>query len=968
MAELRERSSPSQPEAGGYPEKRVHGPASTVEVLAFKLMRWFGGDLINNIGSISGQNIAHLLDNVTLAGFLFPKEQHVPKGITDMTHFYSPDQISPLSHLQLKSSENARTEAKLNQIMYKHIASLAGYTQDAIKRTLATATLNLSNLLGFGIDMKYGSFFKQLFLLEARLAAEKPEKHGKDTITGAAGVYELFSKIPTPESKDQESLINAPYEHAILSLMAGATQYVQDMSTHGGYYYGAEKDPQNNPVDIQNGAHQLAQVINAPDGWQSLFPNNLLATKFDEVKKSKEFQQLLNGASRCANTPNLEIVKNGKTDRENPFRFTAKETILTPDKNGLTQILVRVFNKAHTHYMDTTITDPRILVTNSLRNLVNTTPAQLAQGWKAIEQLEQDQTRPVFAISITDKASTPQGLLDNFGCLGKSLVHLDFRVGQGEDTDLITHYSHVRLDGAHAVDYKKMIDRATHAIPTDNQPFVMERTPLYKVDKMENHHDLLTSLGFSNIVVGERFNTAELTSALEPINQAVDGGLSDKIVDYIKLNLHDNQQIEQIFQKLETDYPEISTRVKGLNQATKTVPLPANEIEAITDALFLIQRDNVKISQQLDILKSHKSGTFSTFPRAIRQSTNIEEIIQYLAKKSVRDESLTSVLNELKKIKSSDEYKITQTTINKTANLLRDLFSPRISPVHLFDYVMATRGGVVNCTLPLAAHERLNTAMVKGNEKAAQFISTFQALKTPTEKQRFVKAKENQGMLTQIMTDLGISLDDQTKSRLNLGTAGFFLKKAGGAADKIAALAQVFTPQIVRFSRYTYAQTSFLPGLGTFISALSADMPEQAVSVGLTDNGKGAGFITFLVNLAKPESKDLYLNMLRPIQAFEHFIDTQSPTSSGHAKTRIKVGRTALAAIRHLKITDEEKSNGITLIQKLKTLSQQDLSEDTREGIKELMVQAIQYDVEMTIEKTTALAEMLSLYTQQVTT
>lgn len=883
-------------------EKRVHGPVAPHELFAFKLMHYLGPQIVQDLDP-QGTTYRDFAPNVDIAGFQYPKKQRLPYGVTGITRLINPKLMSPASWLRLKPSDQAETERRLNEIMYRHIAQLANYDEASIQQLLAKSTLNLSELLGFGVEMKHGSFFQLLFLLEAKLAAENKDKHGKDTITSAAGIYELFSKIKL--TKPEDGTNTDPYQHVVNSLLAGASQYIKDVGTHGGYYLGAELDPSIDPVQIQASARQLGDLLNSEHGWSDLLPDNAAAEHFDQVKKaSTTFTSTLKGPSRCANSPNVRIVSDQTARDANPklpFRFTAQEPTFTSDRDGLSQITVRVFNKAHTHYLDTTLVDPRILSAEKLQSLVNQQPGGIDQGWKSIAGLESDTMRPVFALSITDKNQTPPGLTDNYGCLGKSLVHLDFRVGR-EEMDLITHFAHVRIDGAHAADYKRIIESVVPAIPVDNSPFVMERTRVYNPGEIQDRHDLLTALGFSNLVVGDRFDNQALLEATKLINAHLDAGRSQRVVDYIKDQLHDPAKVAQLIQMFSDDYPELRSRIENQRHVLTPLPAPTNEIEVMADLLVNIEKGD----------------------------PNTEQII------------------------------------TKSANLLRDLFAPRLSPIHLIDYVLATRGGVVNCTLPLATHSRLDTAMVKGNKEAMTTIDQFAQLNTIEAKRAFLALPDNQAMVAQIMTDLMISLDDQTKTRLGVGTAGVFLKKAGGAAEQVAYLASIFTPEIVYFSRNTYAQTSALPGLGKFVTAGSATMPEQNLSIGITDDGKGTGMITFLINLAKPESQDFYLNMLKPIQAFAHFISQaqkNGPLSSGFVMN-VRVSTKALAVIPLLTITASDEQGGITLANKLETLSHTDLSEDQKQGIRELMVQAIQFDIKQTVGRTYTLTEMLKLYTE----
>lgn len=134
-------------------------------------------------------------------------------------------------------------------------------------------------------------------------------------------------------------------------------------------------------------------------------------------------------------------------------------------------------------------------------------------------------------------------------------------------------------------------------------------------------------------------------------------------------------------------------------------------------------------------------------------------------------------------------------------------------------------------------------------------------------------------------------------------------------------------------------------------------MPEENLAVSGTDDGNGHGYLCYRANLAKPESGDLFLNMLDINQAIGAYQRQKMSIGALHQES--------LALITRLTITEQERAEGTTLSNKLNNVSKQELNDRQRKTLKDVLTLALQHDLHQTIKKTQALAEMLALYSEQ---
>jgi hypothetical protein len=894
----------------------------------------------------------------------------------------SPD-MNFLEKIKKISLKTDHAQAKLKEIMLAQILRLSGYEPDSNEAFALRGTLEASKFFDKGIVMKIGSFFLELFKIDKKHAIENKKKGNgrKDTIIESAGVYPIIRTVQAPEGfiKDRSDPFEAGATLAIDSLFAGALQYAKDLSYQGGYHPNADRDPSLNPQTIQTSANNFFTHVRQ-HGFASLFVEKRDSAKiFDKrIQSSQKAQKILDASSRCLADPDTDLIPDEQSVGE--VRFHADSPILTPDRKGLEKISVRVFSLDHKHYRNANMAEIGERSPHSLTEYLSPIIMGKHDRWKPIEEMADDPIRPVFALSITKNGDTPRGLIDNAGLNGESLVHYDFRVNDDGTVVCITHHGHVRQDGGNAAVYSNLQEAVLPPVIPDSSPTVMELAPLYRVtENPQNAKELLTLLGLSDMAVGEGYDKAGLDEKIKTINEWYNEAFSKQIFDTVTLELQDNVSVDTFITSLATEHPQVDRRqnlyLHKLQITSIEIPPAANELELLLDNLHTIKDTNFLIQEHFAQLKKEKNDLFAQIPVSLKpdQATNPDQLLKILSdnypvlkdriklhgqkKNPIPDPrpGLETLVDELVTFKKHPDFKTALSNINSTASLVRNLLSPNISEVHLFDMVLSAKGGVVNCTLPLFDYLRLETSIVK-RSPFHTLIPAYQKLTTSEQKQQFIEV--NKVGLASLFADLEVNLLDQTLSRLGLPTAGFLLERAGGAADLIKKLAEFATPGVVPVSRNAYVQTSFVAGLGKFISALQSDMPEENLAVSCTDDGKGNGYLCYRANLAKPESSDLYLNMLDINNAINKY-NNKSLNLGGLAP------EIATFTARHLSISAEEQKKGVTLNQKLDAISKIGLTEKQRKALKEILTIALQQDLHHTIGRTQSLAEMLELYSKQ---
>ncbi|MBP9670130.1 hypothetical protein KBD75_01890 [Candidatus Woesebacteria bacterium] len=157
---------------------------------------------------------------------------------------------------------------------------------------------------------------------------------------------------------------------------------------------------------------------------------------------------------------------------------------------------------------------------------------------------------------------------------------------------------------------------------------------------------------------------------------------------------------------------------------------------------------------------------------------------------------------------------------------IRNLFSPKISPIHLFDLSLRRLGGVLNCVGGLSPHQRLQLATVGQSEDA---ISAAEKYLENAEYQLTESEYNN------IVTTLSDNLLEQSLAFMGCGTPSFlamatqeFKEPVGGAAELIGQT------ELVEMTNKTLIQSS-TTGKGNllwFITAGSRFNRSQSIAVG----------------------------------------------------------------------------------------------------------------------------------------
>ncbi len=897
-----------------------------------------------------------------------------------------PEEEGYLKKIKNHSFSKDQAQTNLKEVMFSQILRLCGYTPGDIDAVALRATLTASKFFDKGIPMKIGSFFLELFKIDKKHALKnKTEKTGrKDTICEAAGVYPIIRKVQAPDyfvpGKTDPLEIGAA--HALRSLFTGTLQYAKDMAWQGGHHPDSDRDPNLKPKAIQRGAQNLFSHIRQ-HGFASLIRENSTSAKnFDEaLKKSEVAQKCLETPSRCLVDPNVTIIPDEK--KLGGVRFHAESPILTTDLEGLKKVTVRVFHQNHKFYLNTNMAEIGAMSAFGLSNYLNPILDGPHQKWKPIENMVDDTTRPVFALSITKNGETPtpRELIDNAGLNGDTLLHYDFRVNSNGTVDCITHHGHTRQDGSSAAVYSELQGAVLPSPIPDTSPSVIELATLYPIQETpQNGKELLNSLGLSDIAVGEGYNQKKLKDKLKTINEWYNGALSEQIFNTVSLELQDNANIDTFIASLVNEHPQVARRQNLYshqeNRQTIVIPPPGDELELLLDNLREMKETNKALQDQFKIFKQEQASLFTQIPTTFKAQdcTNPDELLKILGdnyptlkeriklhsqkKISIPDAQadLESLVDKLILLKKDSKFKATQASIGSIASLVRNLLSPNISEVHLFDMTLAARGGTVNCTLPLFDYLRLETSIVKRSLYLNPLLAEYKYLQNSDQKTGFIR--RNYVGLTSLFADLEVNLLDQTLSRLGLPTAGFFLAQAGGAADQVAALGEKATPAAADISRHAYAQTSFVAGLGKFISALQRDMPMQDLAVSGTDDGNDHGYLYYRANLAKPESDSRFLNMLDINYAIREYTDRMMHGGLG-------LSADSLMLAGQLSISEDDRKKGINLSQKLDQISKMKLSDIHKKIIKDIITLALQQDLHKTITDTEMLSEMMSLYANQ---
>jgi hypothetical protein len=804
------------------------------------------------------------------------------------------------------------TQPDQNQVDYQRLVTaqllrLAGYDEKKIVDNLAVmGTFEISKLLGKGVKMKIGSFFLELFKIDKKHALENKNKENdrRDTIGESAGVYPIRRKVTAPKEfvVGKSDPLEVGATHALRSLFTGALQYTKDLAWQGGNHPDADRDPGLNPKAIQTGANKLFTSLREKGFKHHLVIKTQFIEQFDQdLKASSEAKKCLDAPSLCLVDPNVEIIKDDQKAGE--VRFHADSPALSEGVGALNKITICVFNAEHSKYRMVGLGHLGNLRPDQIVDLIKAEKEDYKSGWTNISDLSSDPIRPVFALSITENGKTPRGLIDNAGLNGETLVHYDFRVNKDGTVDCITHHGHTRQDGGNAAVYNKLQGTVLPEVVPEDRPMVMELATLYPVvEKPTNAHELLNKLGLSDIALGEGYNQQELKDHLKEINTWYNEAFSQQIFDIVSSELQDSQNIDTFIASLAAEHPQV------------------------------MERQN---------LYSHKVNDGKIdIPPAV--------------------DELELLLDHLHTIKQNPQSEISKKIIKQTSSLIRNLLSPNISEVHLFDAVLAARGGVVNCTLPLFDYLRLETSMVKNRPYLNTILLAYQKITKVEEKKKFIARYPR--IVGSLFADLEANLLDQTLARLGLPPTGYLLEKAGGAADQVELVSDLALPGISDISSKVYVQTSFLPGLVKFISALQADMKEENLAVSGTDDGKGNGYLFYRANLAKPESKDLFLNMLDFNGAIETYLASLVNPQVGRTGTvNTTIASDQIAFISRLKNT----TSGNNTVKILNELANQELSDVQLTVIKGIMTCALQKDLHQTITKTQALAEMLALYAQQ---
>jgi|GEM_PF-2629704 len=962
---------PPETESLSNPEKRhTHRQYKSETIFAVSALKYLGELFKAKFNPPQHRRLVN--EPIDATKVLLPPSKR--KG--GLTYFNTPMDQNFFNRAKALLTQSDQDRNRVRELLIAQILRLSGYEKESNEEKLLIATLESSKIFGKGIPMKIGSFFLKLFGIDKKHALKnKVEIPGRrDTIGESAGVYPIMKRRQAPEGfvEGKSDPLEVGAEHALNSLFTGTLQYLKDLSHQGGYHPDADRDPNLNPQAIQEGAGALFSNLLERGLLRHFAANKPFIEKFDQkLKGSKEAQKCLKAPSRCLVDPNVSIIADEKSPGE--VRFHAESPIFAAKTGELTKIPVCVFNLDHTQYMMLDIGVIGNLNPKLIADLIKAEKSEYQTGWTNISELGNDPTRPVFALSITRNGKTPKGLIDNAGLNGESLIHYDFRVNDDRTVDCITHHGHTRQDGGSAAVYSELQDTVLPKVVPDSSPTVMELATLYPVaEHPANVHELLNKLGLSDIAVGEGYNQKVLKEHLKEINAWYNEAFSQQVYDTINLALQDNASIDAFIQALAAEHEQVGRRNnlyghKAKNQKVE-IPEAQDELEQLLDNLYMIKAGNTAMQERFTAFKED-NAVFKSIQQSLGldQATNPDQVLKILgdnfpnlkeriqlhSKKGAeipkpRENSNEQLIDDLIKLKKEPQFTQSLASIGSTASLIRNLISPNISEVHLFDMVLAARGGVVNCTLPLFDYLRLETAIAKRSLYLNPLLVAYQKLENTVQKQEFITT--NRVGLATLFADLEVNLLDQTLSRLGLPTAGFFLERAGGATDQVALLGKNATPAAADISRLAYVQTSFLPGLVKFISALQADMPEQNVAVSGTDDGKGNGYLFYRANLAKPESRDLFLNMLDINAAVGEY--ERRKMAHGLLSNETNALRTRL------------RSSNNTLSKTLDEISKQseELTSKQSQALKEILTIALQNDLHQTITKTQMLAEMLSIY------
>ncbi len=320
--------------------------------------------------------------------------------------------------------------------------------------------------------------------------AQKPvfEEKGHESMTDSGGVHRNFKIITNCTNTNGEVL------HS--SIRRGLLGFMQNQEIW---------DPDNSDIatklipDIEN------------KGWAHL-SSNPGKVKSEEMSKLSPRKTIKDTSS---DTNNKRLVLNSK-----------KEFVLRPIdlKNGVGDILFRIFSNNNTAYTDIPASDLLSFSSEELESIVKSSYGFDKYKWAKVENIDTKDDRdnfPLFSLSITDSLPTIDSKIDKYMAVRGRSMHINIRDLGDKGRLFEIAGGHVVIDGA---DQNEYLSSYVHDFSFDNSIPNNFEWPLFmvlpEIPRVEPENEALSVLGLSDLVLIHRFDP-KIEESLKRINKVL---------------------------------------------------------------------------------------------------------------------------------------------------------------------------------------------------------------------------------------------------------------------------------------------------------------------------------------------------------------------------------------------------------------------------------------------------------------